>query len=143
MKTDIIQQTKGFAESHALKFTDHGAGHVQIEGHGVLVNYYPLSKRQTAHVKGGETIYHCTPWDAVKLCLGSAKKGLRPDKKPSKNGPDFDMTPVSTNPAGIKHFYTGNIPPWEIQGEFIMAASDLLRIEAMEMKFTADAMDFV
>lgn len=139
---DAIQQTESLAKANALEFKDHGNGHVQISGHGVLVNYYPLSKRRTAYnVSTGETIKDCGPWDAVKLCLTSAKNGMKP-KKPSKREPDVKLEPVTTNPAGLKHFYKGDVPPWE-HPTFISAHSDLMRMEAYQLREAADLNDAI
>ncbi|WP_435310670.1 hypothetical protein [Primorskyibacter sedentarius] len=135
---NIIEQTKSLAESHALEFKDCGNGHVQISGFGKLVNYWPTSRNMTAHVVGQQPVKHCRPWDAVKLCLGGT--ALKPDKKPSKNGPDFIPKAVRTNPAGVKHLYSGDIPPWEFP-TFISAHSDDLRIQAYNLRCEADQMD--
>lgn len=130
--TDITQQTKMLAESHALDFKDHGNGHVQISGHGMLVNYWPESKNRTAQISGGETVKHCSPFDAVKLCMAQDRVVLKPGKKPSVNGPDFDLKPITTNPAGIKHFYDGSRPPWDFDG-LVLCEPDRLRIQASRL----------
>ena len=137
-----IANTKALAESHGLKFKDCSNGHVQIEGHGIQVNYWPNSKKRTACVKNGESVLHCSPWDAVRLAMVSGKPGLKPkNKNISKNGPDFKVKSARTNPAGIKHFYAGNILPWEFP-TFIMCQSDRLRIAAYKTRSRADQMDF-
>ena len=136
-----IDQTRMLAESHALEFKDNGGGHIQISGHGIQVNYWPDSKNQTAHMVGGDTIKHCRPFDAVKLCMTKGKTDLRIKKKHvSKNGPDFSLKPVRTNPAGIIHFYSGAIPPWEFP-TMIRCESDNIRLESMALRDKADMMD--
>lgn len=138
-----MANTKALAESHNLKFKDHGNGHVQIEGHGVLVNYYPDSKKRTVYVKGGETLHHIGPYEAVKICLqGTSVKNVKvkPKKKPSKQGPAFDPKPITTNPAGLKHFYTGERPPWEYP-TMIVCEPDRLRLQAHELRDQAIYME--
>lgn len=135
---DQIEQVKLLAKTHAIEFKDCGNGHIQLKGHGNLVNYWPTSKAMTAHLVGSNPVKNCRPYDAIKLCMG--KTTLSPDKKPSKNGPAFDLKPIITNPAGIVHFYDGSRPPWEFDS-LIMAQSDRLRIASMRIRERADAMD--
>jgi len=140
MPLNEIDKTRLLAETHALKFKDCGGGHVQISGHGILVNYWPLSKKKTVLCKDGEKHTHCSPWDAVQLCLVKAKRGMKP-KKPSTNGPVEELLkPARTNPAGLKHLYSGKIPPWEFP-TFIRAYSDQLRIDAHRLREQADMND--
>jgi hypothetical protein len=134
-----IDQTRMLAESHALEFKDHGGGHVQISGHGVQVNYWPDSKSLTAHIVGGDTIKHCRPFDAVKLCMTKGKLKVK-KKHVSKNGPDFSLKPIRTNSAGIVHFYSGSTPPWEFN-TMIRCESDNIRLESMALLDKANAMD--
>lgn len=138
------QEVKAMAVAHGLEFKDCGEGHLQIKGHGALVNYYPESKRQTAFRqhpgKKKASIPYATPWDAVSLCLDGAHGEVKPKRKRSKNGPDFNVKPVRTNPAGIRHFYQGETPPWEFP-TFICSASDKMRITATRLRDRADAMD--
>jgi hypothetical protein len=136
---DLIKNTEQLAKANALKFTDHGNGHVQIEGHGTLVNYWPNSKSRTAHIKNGETVKHCSPWDAVRLCLTKSSQYIKP-KKVSKNAPAVELEPIKTNPAGIKNFYNGKAAPWDFD-EFIICQSDQLRIDAYKLKVEADQME--
>lgn len=141
--TETILQTQRLAESHALIFKDCGKGHVQIRGHNVLVNYWPESAKRTAYnVTTGEKLTNCTPWDAVRLCLKTADKRVRPDKKPSENGPDFATDPITTNPAGIVHLYRGKRPPWDLPGDFRMTKSDQLRVQARRLLDEAEQYDF-
>lgn len=149
--TDPIQSTKRMAESHALEFRDCGGGHVQIRGNGVLVNYWPTSKRQTAHCpETGQTIRNCTPFNAVKLAMQGKSSGPpRPKahRKPSKQGPSEKDTQVksSGNPAGLRNFYDGDVPPWdESLGDFRFIGCDGMRhhayqLEQMAMMERADA----
>jgi hypothetical protein len=126
-----VNNTKALAEQHGLKFKDCGGGHVQLSNHGVLVNYYPDSKKRTAHIAGGASVPHCSPWDAVKLCMESGKPGLKPKKRNiSKNGPvRKDIRPKKTNPAGLKHFHNNDSLPWDGEG-FTFHPADELRHEA-------------
>ena len=83
--------------------------------------------------------------------MEKGRPGIKPKKKNiTKNAPPKeDFKPVITNPAGIKHFYKGTTPPWEYES-MIMAASDLVRIEAYHLevkaarlRYKADEMDMV
>ena len=112
MSDDPIQDTEALAKSHGLDFKDCGNGHVQISGMGRLVNYWPMSKKRTAHRNDGHKETNCRPYDAVKLCM-TGTKSIKPDKKPSDNGPSFDLKPIKTNLSGLKRFYSGEVPPWD------------------------------
>ena len=140
---DKVIETKQLAEANALKFSDFGNGHLQIEGHGIQINYWPNSKNRTAHIKNGEVIKHCSPWDAVRLCLISGKPGLRPKKKRiTKNKPQVNLDSLVTNPACIRHFYDGKSPPWEYE-MMIVCESDNIRIQAYKLLCEAECMDFL
>ena len=117
---DDIEKTKNMAKQYGLKFKDHGGGHIQLENHGVQVNYYPNSKKRTAYVKGGDSVPHCSPFDAIRLCMQSGKPGLKPKKKKITRNPPPETTlqSVKTNPMGLKHFYSGDTPPWETEPPF-------------------------
>ena len=153
---DLIHKTKLLAEANALNFKDIGNGHVQISGHGVLINYWPDSKKQTVHIAGGDVLSHCKPWDAVRLCLteepikkgkGKSKNPKRKSKKHIKpkhvsvNEPAVQLGGIKRNPAGVSNFYTGKRPPWEFE-EFIICQSDQLRIDAWGVICEADRMDY-
>ena len=140
--SDNMLNTEALAKSHGLEFTNHGDGHVQIKGHGVLINYWPDSKNRTAHVHGGQTLKHCNPYDAVKLCMTSGKTTLKPKHNPTENGPEIDLRPFTTNPAGVRHFYDGTKPPWEYPTK-IMCESDNVRVRALALRNEADAMDAI
>lgn len=136
---DLVLETEQLAEAYSVKFKDCGNGHIQLSAHGNLMNYYPLSKRRSIYsptLNRQET--DCSPWDAVRLCLSEAKLGMKP-KKPKKNRADFDLTPLATNPAGLKHFYKGKIMPWDDSlGNFEMGSeSDVIRIEAYQLEENA------
>ena len=138
---DHSEELERLAKAYSLTFKNLGNGHLQIEGHGAQVNYWPNSKNRTAHVKGGESTKHCAPWDVVRLCLQSGKQGLSPKKKNiTKNKPQMDLKPVRTNPAGIKNFYKGLIPPWEFP-TMIGCHSDNLRVKALHINQEADRQD--
>ena len=140
---DKITEVQKLAEANALKFKDCGNGHVQISNHGVLVNYWPESAKRTVHVAGGESQKHCSPWDAVRLCLLSGKPGLKPkNKRITKNRPQVDLTDMKTNPANIRNFYDGKLPPWEHQ-TFIACEPDNIRICAYNLICEAEAMEFI
>ncbi len=124
-----IADTKALAEAHGLEFTDCGGGHVQVKGHGVLINYWPTSKSRTAHIVGGAVHKHCNPYDVIRLCTMGTPK---PKAKMPKDRPPIDLVPVETNPAGVQHFYIGKRPPWDFPS-FICCASDDLRIRAYMM----------
>lgn len=59
------------ARKRGASVKHRGQGHFQIEGEW-LVNYWPLSKRRTAHVAGAEQgIPHRTPAEAVAMAYAS------------------------------------------------------------------------
>jgi len=57
----------------------------------------------------------------------SVKQAAPKNHKPQRVNSDY-----SPNPAGLKHLYTSNIPPWEFQ-TFIGCHPDNLRIEALKL----------
>ena len=129
-----IADTQALAASHGLEFRDLGNGHVQIIGHGVLVNYWPLSKRRTAHRVGAQPVANCTPWDAVKLAITTGESvSLKPPiaRKVARqpNGPQGVGDIYTSNPAGVRHFYRGSRPPWEFPA-LVMSEPDRIRVEA-------------
>lgn len=138
-----IQKLQKLVESQALEFRDCGKGHIKISGHGSVVNYWPLSRKRTAHLEGGESIPNCSHWDAVKLCLNAGKPGLAPPKKRiTKNPPQVDLKDTKTNPARICHLYNGKTPPWEYP-TFIACESDNLRIQAYQILCEAELVDHI
>ena len=136
MSENLIKETETLCKAYSLQFKDCGNGHVQISGHGLLVNYWPLSAKRTAHCPTtGRKESRCQPFDVVKMCLQDAKPGMRPMRKKDipKNKPAFSLKPAHTNPAGLKHFYNGDIPPWDVEGDFeFNTESDRLRHRAWE-----------
>lgn len=138
--SETLDDLKRLAEAYAVKFDDKGNGHIQLSAHGALLNYWPLSKNRTVHFNG-QTIKHCSNWDAVKLLLSNGEQSLKPkDKHISKERPQVNLKPVTTNPAGVKHLYDGERAPWDYP-VFIGAESDNLRVEALRLRDMADQMD--
>lgn len=141
--SDLIESTQRMAESHGLEFRDCGGGHVQVRGNGVLVNYWPISKRQTAHCpETGESVSNCTPYNAIKLAMkGRSGSPPRPKahREPSKKGPlARDIEPKVTNSSGLVHFHDGDMPPWdESLGEFRFYGCDGMRHHAWQLEQTA------
>ena len=136
-----FKDLKLLAAAYSIEFKDLGKGHIQLSNHGVLVNYWPLSKNRTCHIPGKEPVKHCSNWDAIQLCMKSGVKDLAPKKKTiTKNRPAFSLNPVHTNPAGIKNLYSGEVPPWEFP-TMIMCYSDMLRIEAYQLVCSAELME--
>ena len=148
MSNNPIFDTKALCEAHGLVFTDCGNGHIQIKGCGRMVNYWPLSKKQTAYRDDGRKETNCRPYDAVRLCMGK-DVSLASKQQPAKNRPQIDLEPIVTNPAGLKHFYSGDLPPWEESlGNFELYYTDSIRMaayrleqDAMEMRIAADEID--
>jgi len=58
------------ARKHGLEVVERGAGHFQIKGGKLLVNYYPDSRKRSAYVAGTTRRYeHVTPERAVAMAL--------------------------------------------------------------------------
>ncbi len=133
-----VTDCKLLADAYALQFRDMGNGHVQFSGRGVLVNYWPLSKKRTAHCpETGRKETNCTPYDAVRMCLqGKASHPLKAKAKVTKNRPMVEIAPVCTNPAGLKHFYSGDLPPWDesLPYQTVSTDSDAIRMSAYEIE---------
>ena len=144
---DIITQIKQLCRAHSLGFKDCGNGHVQIIGKGALVNYWPHSKKLTAHVVGGESVKHCQPYDAVKLALvkttsnSRVRNNLKPrNKSITKKGPsDKILKPISMNLCGLKQAYQGDVPPWDdsLEGFQFESTADLYRWRAKQYEDNA------
>lgn len=141
--TDLIKETRDLAKAYSVTFKDCGNGHVQLTAHGNLINYWPNSKKKSVYSPTlDRRESHVLPWDAVKLCLSEAKKGMRV-KKPTgktweqKKGPGFSLDNVTANPSGLKHFYSGYIPPWEGDGFEFESVSDELRYRANRLRSEA------
>ena len=135
--SDRLQETKALAKAYSVEFKDCGNGHIQLSAHGNLVNYYPDSKKRTLYSPTlDRRENHVSPWDAVRLCLSEAKKGMRPMKKKDipKGQAQFSLKPVKANPAGLVHLYNGDAPPWEGSGFEFCAESDKLRHRARQLE---------
>jgi hypothetical protein len=127
MKT-LSEQIKIMAESKGLEFKDKGKGHLQIISGKSIVNYYPESKRQTAHNSlTGEKLAHASPEQAIELCV-NAVESAQPWHE------------FQTNPAGIKHFYEGDRPAWDFD-RYIGAQSDRDRIAAYRLRRKANDLE--
>jgi len=58
------------AKPHGLQVKECGAGHIQIHGKGLLVNYYPGAKKQSAYVAGTTRRFnHVSPAKAIQMAL--------------------------------------------------------------------------
>ena len=146
----VFADIQSLANAHGLDVKDHGNGHVQISGRGVLVNYYPFSKKRTVWCKDGRRATDCNAWDAVRMCLTGDNESLRPAKKPPNNRPDVDLKPITTNPAELKHFYAGEVPPWDESLEWletnsytdsVRMAAYRLELDAIELRVEANELD--
>ena len=92
MSKDLIEQLKQAAAARNVKLTNQGNGHWQIHG-PLLVNYYPMSKNQTAYVAGTIGGHKgISPQKAVAMAfeLPSVPFGLQPEKR-SKHNKDRRM----------------------------------------------------
>jgi len=66
---NVLTKLRRLAKKHSLVVTDCGNGHIQITG-GLMVNYYPDSKKQTAYIAGTRNgITHVTPEKAIELAI--------------------------------------------------------------------------
>lgn len=151
---DPIEDLKSLCSSYGIELRQCSDTHYQLIAHGKVVNYYPTARRKTVYMKNRGTIHNCTVTDAVKLLLSDGNtESLKPKflRTKQKEGKDLvtleDKKGKKTNPAGIKHFYSGLKPPWEFEVD-ITSASDLLRIEAYKLlskaqslQYEADSMD--
>lgn len=146
-----ITELKSLAEAHGIEFKDCENGHIQLTAHGNLFNYWPNSKKKTLYSPTLDLREnHVTPWDAIRLCMSKAKPGMRPKQNRDipKNKPSFELKAVNRNPAGLKHLYIGDIPPWEGAGFGFGSAGDELRHQAYQktqeaiiLRAQADEMD--
>ena len=131
---DIIEETRLVAESHGDKFHDLGNGHVQLRRKNVLVNYWPASRRKTAHRVGASAILNCSPEDAVKLVCSTqhpARAGSAASGSVNKRTSVLQSSgnQSACNPAGVRHLYKGERAPWEFSS-LIMSEPDRLRVAA-------------
>lgn len=68
-------QLRKEAEKAGLSVVKKSDMHYQITGGALLVNYYPTSKKKTAHVAGTKKgIRHVTPAEAVAMANKAPKK---------------------------------------------------------------------
>lgn len=68
-----IDLLRALAGRHGLELREPTAGHVQIIGAGMLVNWYPGSKRRTAYVAGAQSGKpYCSAEHVIELALGKA-----------------------------------------------------------------------
>ena len=136
-----IQELENMAKAYGLEFSNKGNGHIQLSNHGYLVNYWPNSKKQTVFTVDGEKHYHCSNYDAVKICLKEAKVGAKPDKKRLKeNVAQHDFKPKIMKKPKPRHLYSGDKPPWEYP-TMIRCWSDIWRSEAYELQTKAETLE--
>jgi len=139
MSDDVLTEIELMCQSYAIQFTHKGNGHVQLRGHGCLVNYYPLSKKKTVFCNG-KTTTNCLPYDAIRICKLNGKVGLKPKNKTIKKNAPYDGYGVQHSECLIKHPYSGEKPPWDYP-TLIMCYPDLLRIRAKKLLEEADNME--
>ena len=137
---NTISELKQMAESYGLDFKEVSSGHIQLSNHGTLVNYWPLSKNRTCHVKNGAVVKHCSNYDAVKLCMKSGKTGLKPKKKDIKENVAHGKFDTVQSDTCVKHLYNGEKAPWEFPSR-IMCYPDILRIESRKLLNEAAQME--
>lgn len=65
------------ATERGLTIVDRGNGHIQILGGTCLVNYWPESKRRSAHIAGHESRgkRHVTPEQAIEMAFQPDPRG--------------------------------------------------------------------
>lgn len=75
---ELIEELKRLATVEGLELHMPTSGHVQIIGGGVLVNWYPTSKRRTAYVAGAVAGKpYCSPRDVIALALGTTDRACK------------------------------------------------------------------
>jgi hypothetical protein len=71
----MIARLKRAADAKGLTIIDHGNGHFQISGGPLLVNYYPLAKRQSAYIAGTtKKRTFVTPEEAVEMAFSEPER---------------------------------------------------------------------
>ena len=141
---DLTQQTQALAKAKGLSFKDCGGGHIQVKNGKTVVNYYPEAKNRTIWRNFPKLrASNCSPHDVIQACLSAEtvkhegkelKAPRRQDSKPQRV--------LQTNPSGIKHLYSGELPPWDERlGSFISSYPDLLRVAAYRIKSELAAME--
>lgn len=138
-----LEQLKTLCQQYSLTLKECSDNHVQVSGHGVLVNYWPTSKRRTAHRVGSDPVKDCQPFDVIKLAMAKgAEVSLRPKAAKEivkQKAPPDKSPPMRMNTAGVVNFYSGDIPPWEFK-TMISSESDNIRVEAWHLENQVIAM---
>lgn len=98
----FIDDLTARAAENGVTVTEKGKGHLHVKG-TVLVNYWPFSKQQSAHVAGAkDSIIYITPNDVIRMALGMAPAAwvntLTDDAMKRVMGPDYE--PVVPAPRG-------------------------------------------
>jgi HNH endonuclease len=85
MKT-MLEDLRSAAKPYGLQVKECGFGHIQIHGKGLLVNYYPGSKKQSAYVSGTTRRYnHVSPARAIQMALEPPPMATADRKQQRKN----------------------------------------------------------
>ena len=72
------------ADKHGLVVQERAAGHFQILGGVVLVNYYPESRRRSAYIAGMQAAHHyVTPAQAVALAMQPVGIPMKTERRKS------------------------------------------------------------
>jgi hypothetical protein len=89
-----------------------------------------------AKYKGFGVRAHAERYLADQKTVKKPRKRSKPQefKYPPNRGPK------RSNPADIKHLYTGSTPPWEFE-EMILCYPDQLRVEAKQLLDQAEQQD--
>lgn len=66
---------------HGLRVVQCRDGHLQVQGGSALVNWWPLSRRRTAHVEGGRSVPRASAELVIKLAMGDAEGQPLPQLK--------------------------------------------------------------
>lgn len=75
---DALQE---IAKPSGLSVRERGKGHFQIHGRGLLVNYYPFAKKESAYIAGTTRRFNrVTPEQAVQMALAPPPIAT-PDRK--------------------------------------------------------------
>lgn len=63
----VMETMYGLGKEYGVTVSEPAPGHFQLRG-GLLVNYYPMSKKQTAYVAGTRTgKHHVSPMEAILM----------------------------------------------------------------------------
>lgn len=69
---NVLLKLMSLCKKHGVEVVEKSPGHFHLKGAAYLVNYYPLSKAQTAYVAGTtEALKHTTPAQAVAIAAGT------------------------------------------------------------------------